>query len=84
MPSGSGIDFIEKQRAGGCKVTQVAITSGLLRPADIEQAEALGCRLFEKPFDTNELLAWIDECAKDIDSDRSLAPWLLECAQLDE
>jgi DNA-binding response OmpR family regulator len=59
MPFYSGLDYVRKRRQLGCKVRHIALMSGDLTRDERLEAEALGCTVFVKPFDTAEMKAWI-------------------------
>jgi hypothetical protein len=42
---------------------------------DLHHAENLGCKIFSKPFDIEDLLGWLCECRKKIDDKRVLSNW---------
>ncbi len=75
MPTMSGLEFIQRQIAAGCKgiVANKAVMSSLLDEDDIAMARAIGCRVFSKPFQLAELQQWICERERSIDSARRLA-----------
>jgi CheY-like chemotaxis protein len=75
MPGHSGLDFVENQRAKGCKIPNFALASGSWSPPQLERAAALGARVFEKPFDLEQLVGWVRECAVSTESDRVLDSW---------
>jgi CheY-like chemotaxis protein len=70
----SGIDFIKRQREGGCKTPDAhkAIISATADKEHIDAIEELGCNFFKKPFVLVEIVKWIEECAKRIPEDRIL------------
>ena len=39
------------------------------------EAKAIGCEIFDKPFDFAKLTAWLDECEKRIEPNRKLSDW---------
>jgi hypothetical protein len=45
---------------------------------DLKRAAKLGCKVFHKPFDLEELLEWLDDCREEIDHNRVLAKWSTE------
>ena len=59
MPFHSGLEYVTKLRQVGCKVRDIAIMSGDMGPDDCRKAEALGCKVFEKPFTMSEMKEWI-------------------------
>ena len=75
MPNVTGLEFIEKQMSHGCKAiaNNKAVISGVWTDAELVRARRLGCKTFEKPFRTAELLSWLDECEKRIDPNRKLS-----------
>jgi DNA-binding response OmpR family regulator len=62
MPTIDGLKLIKDRIDTGCKVKFRALMS-------------MGCRLFRKPFDLQEMLEWLDDCAKKIDTERKLFNW---------
>jgi hypothetical protein len=50
--------------------------SGDWTDSDLKSAQAIGCHIFHKPFDINEMLKWIDDCAKKINPERNLSDLL--------
>jgi CheY-like chemotaxis protein len=77
MPNVSGLEYVEQQLNKGCKVPNIAIMSGLWSESRLEQAKALGCKTFEKPFALGALTEWLKECESRIDPDKSLSDWFL-------
>jgi len=75
MPNMTGLEFIENQMRHGCRAIakNKAVISGAWTDAELERTKRLGCKTFEKPFKTRELLSWLDECEKRIDPNRSLS-----------
>jgi len=72
MPNVTGLEFLENRIQNGCKVGNRAVMSGGWTDEELEHAERLGCRIFEKPFKFDELMKWLNECEKKIDPDRKL------------
>ena len=64
MPVMTGIDLLELQHRGGCKLTNrnKAILTGNDDPEIKKAAEALGCQLFTKPPLISALITWLEEC----------------------
>lgn len=62
MPRMSGLDFIERQQHRGCKgiVGNKLVVSGTWTADELRRAEALGCKVLQKPFSLNQLLAWLE------------------------
>jgi CheY-like chemotaxis protein len=78
MPAQSGLAFLEGQIRKGCKCEHFALMSGALTAADIARAEALGIKVFVKPFKLAEITAWLDAIEKEIDPQRDLANWFVQ------
>jgi CheY-like chemotaxis protein len=74
----SGFDFIERQKKIGCKLPKIALMSGAWSESDLRCAEALGCKIFHKPFTFDEIHEWLDECERVISPNRVLANWFKE------
>lgn len=74
MPGMTGLEFIDRQVRGGCKgvVGNKALLSGSWQPAELEEAERLGCQVFDKPYRTHEIAAWLDRRERFIPADRKL------------
>jgi CheY-like chemotaxis protein len=72
MPEIDGFTFIEAQKQKRCRCEHMAIMSGLFSSAEIARADALGCRIFEKPFQMNTLHNWLDGVRRQIDPSRVL------------
>lgn len=73
MPHMTGLDFIDKQKHKGCKVSNIAVMSGAWDDEKIEYAERLGCTVFDKPFQIDKLKKWIRACEKKIEPQRVLS-----------
>jgi hypothetical protein len=71
----TGLEFIESQTRYGCKAIgkNKAVMSATWTDAELETAKKLGCKTFQKPFRSNELLSWLDECERRIDPNRKLS-----------
>lgn len=74
MPLMNGLEFVKLQSQRGCKgvVNNKAIASALWENDDIDVAEQLGCKVFDKPFDISKINKWLDEQEKKVPSDRKL------------
>lgn len=74
MPGITGLEFIQRQTAGKCRgaIRNKAIMSGNWTAQEWELATGLGCRLFNKPLDLQELWDWIGERERCIPRDRKL------------
>jgi CheY-like chemotaxis protein len=74
MPGMTGLDFVKRQTKRGCKgiIGNKAILSGSWNHEELEQAEQLGCRVFDKPFNLGDIEGWLDEREKEIRPGRQL------------
>ena len=61
----------------GCKVKFRALMSANWDEFDVHDAKNLGCKIFCKPFNIEELLSWLDNCRQKIDAKRVLSNWVL-------
>ena len=59
MPVINGIEYIKKIRQAGCRVKHIAMMSGAWNQQKILEAEALGCKIFHKPFTVAEMREWV-------------------------
>jgi DNA-binding response OmpR family regulator len=75
LPNIDGLKLIKDRIDKGCKVKCRALMSTTWSDADWKYANKLGCRLFLKPFDLKEMLEWLDDCSKEIDTQRKLINW---------
>ncbi len=75
MPTETGLEFIEERLRNGCKIKNRALMSADWSETDLQRAKKLECRIFHKPFNLEELLPWLKECRKRIDSKRELSDW---------
>ncbi len=73
MPGMTGFEFIEHQKRNGCKVQNIAMMSGRWIDEDIEHAKKLGCHIFKKPFNIDEIEKWLDECERKLDPNNRLS-----------
>lgn len=75
LPKMSGLDFIERQRARGCKgaVRNMAVMAAHWAPQDLERARRLGCKVLKKPFRFRDITAWLDSLKNATDPDRQAA-----------
>lgn len=70
MPVETGIEFIKNRLNNGCKVAFRALMSAGWNETDLRHAAKIGCKVFHKPFDLEELINWLDDCRKQIDEKR--------------
>ncbi len=63
MPGINGLMLIERQKHGACKVPMEmkALLSGDFTPDELALAEKVGCKIFHKPYDMDEISDWLDE-----------------------
>ena len=75
MPRMSGLQFIEIQQARGCKgaVHNKAVISASWTDDELKHAERLGCQIFSKPLDVENILKWLRERKRLIPAGRKLA-----------
>ncbi len=73
MPTETGLELIKDRRQKGCKIIYRALMSGDWTDSDLNFARELGCRVFHKPFNFEEILQWLDDCGKQIAPDRKLS-----------
>ena len=73
MPNITGLEFIEHLKSSGCKVQNIAVISGRCTDENLEYAKRLGCHMFKKPFNFDEIGKWLDECEKRIDPNSKLS-----------
>ncbi len=74
MPGMSGLELIERQLQGGCKgmVDHKAVLSGTWSQEDVQKAQELGCKVFDKPFHAEAIETWLDAREKFVPRDRKL------------
>lgn len=77
MPFENGLEFIENRLNKGCKAKFLAQMSADWKENDLYRAENLGCKIFSKPFDIEDLLGWLGDCRKKIDNKRVLSDWFV-------
>ena len=73
LPNKSGLEYVKEQQEKGCKVKCQALMSGEWSDSDSQYAQELGCRVFHKPFNFEEMLLWLDDCGKRIAPERVLS-----------
>lgn len=63
MPGINGLGLLARQKNGSCKIpmTRKAVLTGCLTPDEIALAEKLGCTVFHKPYDLDQLSGWLDQ-----------------------
>ena len=73
MPANNGLEIMKERLQKGCKAKYRALMSGDWTDSDLKYARELGCHIFHKPFNIEEMLEWLDDCAQKINSDRKLS-----------
>ena len=76
MPTETGLEFIKARKEKGCTIKYRALMSGDWTDSDLQNAQELGCRVFHKPFNLQEMLQWLDDCRKQIAPDRKLSKFV--------
>ena len=72
IPTVQGLKLIKGRIDKGCGVKFRALMSTNWTDRDWQYAQRIGCCLFRKPFDLKEMLKWLDDCARQIDTKRKL------------
>lgn len=74
MPNMTGLELIERQSQRGCKgtVKNKAVFSAAWNQEELDKAEALGCKIFSKPYSFTDVYEWLNERKKNIPYDRKL------------
>jgi len=75
MPNITGLEFIKNQTKRLCKIPNKGMMSGRWTESQEEKATKLKCKIFKKPFDTDEFIEWIQKCEKQINPGRKLLSW---------
>jgi len=68
----NGLGVIERLKKNGCRIKNIALVSADWTVQDILKAKELGFAVFHKPVEPEKLIAWIDNCEKDLDPQRVL------------
>jgi len=71
----NGLDFLDLQQQGNCllKIDCKVIISASWSAADLAKAEELGIKAFHKPYQFDQIGAWLDQQEKLIAADRILS-----------
>jgi DNA-binding response OmpR family regulator len=72
MHGKSGVDFLEQLVRKGCRQRHLALISGSFSESDQLRGLQLGCRLFNKPLNIPEFMAWIEDVERSIPLERTL------------
>jgi DNA-binding response OmpR family regulator len=75
MPTETGLEFIKERLDHGCKIKHRALMSADWSNTDLQKAQELGCRIFHKPFNLDDLVQWLNDCTSRIDTNRKLSDW---------
>ena len=61
MPGMTGLEFLEQQRRCGCKIPdhRKAIISGTWTKENLDKAAQLGCQVFHKPYQYDQISHWL-------------------------
>lgn len=78
MPKVSGLEFLEQQIQKGCKIPNIAVTSGAWSDSNLKHAQRLGLTTLEKTPTWDALADWLDERGVQIDPSKSLSNWFLQ------
>jgi len=74
MPVLCGLELVEMQMKAGCKglVPNRAVMSATWSEEDMAKAETLGCTVFNKPLDLDDVLDWLEKGKQALCADRKL------------
>lgn len=63
MPGMNGLMLLARQRRCSCGIPMAmkALLSGYLTPGESDLARDLGCKVFHKPYDMDEVSNWLDQ-----------------------
>jgi CheY-like chemotaxis protein len=75
MHAANGIDYIEQLIQKGCRQRHFALMSGHFFKDDLARGSELGCKLFTKPLDMDQVKDWIEEVERSIPLERVLFDW---------
>ncbi len=73
MPTQTGLELMKDRKQKGCKTKYRALMSGDWSDPDLQHAQELGCHVFHKPFNLEEMLQWLDDCSERIEPERKLS-----------
>ena len=83
MPGMDGLQFVENLKRKNCKCGHVGIMSGWLTSGDIQRAEELDCKIFQKPFKIEIFIEWLNGIQRVIKPSRELCNWFQRSPQSD-
>jgi len=68
MPGMTGLEFVKRIKLMGCKIPNqnIAIISGRWTEEELDAANQLGCKVFQKYNSPDQIRAWIEEAEKRI------------------
>jgi CheY-like chemotaxis protein len=72
----TGLDLIRQQKERGCNApprNKAVLSTGLNKKQE-QDFRDIGCISLKKPFRLIDLIAWVNECEKNIPPDRKLVP----------
>ena len=64
MPTETGLEFIKERIDHGCKIKCRALMSAEWSDTDLHKTQEFGCRIFQKPFNLDDLVRWLNYCTK--------------------
>lgn len=66
MPGMTGLEFVKQIMLMGCKISyqNIAIISGRWTEDEMEEAQQLGCKVFQKYNSPDQIRAWIEEATE--------------------
>lgn len=72
----TGLELVRHQKEMGCNspAENKVIIATELSAKEQQEVDFLGCHFLKKPFSPRELLAWVNECEKNIPPGRKLVP----------
>ena len=83
MPGMDGLQFVKNLKKKNCKCGHVGIMSGWLTSGDIQRAEELDCKIFQKPFKIEIFIEWLNGIQRVIKPSRELCNWFQRSPQSD-
>lgn len=75
MHASNGIDYIQQLIEKGCRQRHFALMSGNFSERDMTRGSELGCKLFTKPLDLEQVKDWVAEVERLIPGERLLFDW---------
>jgi two-component system, LuxR family, response regulator FixJ len=84
MPEMSGLELVSHLDRNGWKLPPVLLISGMWSRREVAAARRMDCHVLNKPFTVGTLYAWVDECMRTVDPNRSLCRPSPETARSDD